>query len=369
MDKVKNMDLLECSEYIEDLNNVIKQGIDWESFRGKTFMISGATGMIGTFLIDVLMRLNAEKQLGCSIVALGRNPKKAQLRFSRYWEDDLFSFHECDISREINCDLKKVDYVLHFASNTHPRAYSTDPIGTVTANVIGTYQLLEFAASHDAERFLFASSVEIYGENRGDIKAFTEDYCGYINCNTLRAGYPESKRSGEALCQAFIKQKGLDVVIPRLPRTYGPTLLPTDSKALSQFLQRGIAGEDIVLKSEGKQFFSYSYVADTVSGIFWCLIYGLCGEAYNISDTGSDISLRDLAGLIADECGTKVVFDLPDEVERQGYSTATVAIMDSTKLQGLNWKAHYDIKSGIERTIRMLKASASNGNLFDRERT
>lgn len=349
------MELLNCPEYQEDLQNVIGQSIDWDRFRNKSVMISGSTGMIGRFLIDVLMHLNASRELNCSIYALGRDTAKAQKRFDRYWNDPLFHFCECNIAKEILCPAEKIDFVLHFASNTHPKAYSMDPIGTVTANIMGTYQLLEYAAAHDAERFLFASSVEIYGENRGDVTLFTEDYCGYINSNTLRAGYPESKRAGEALCQAYIKQKGLDVVIPRLSRTYGPTLLRSDTKALSQFLRKGVAGEDIVLKSEGKQFFSYNYVADTVSGILWCLLYGSCGEAYNVADPASNITLRDLAQLIAEFSGTKVVFELPDEVERQGYSTATVAVMDSGKLQAKGWAAKYDIRTGVARTLRLLR--------------
>lgn len=351
------MDLFECKEYLEDLQSVIDQKIDWERFRGKSVMISGSTGMIGRFLIDVLMLLNQERSLNCTIYALGRKTQKAQARFKRYWSDSHFCFCECDISKTIVCPAGKIDYVLHFASNTHPKAYSTDPIGTVTSNIIGTYQLLEYASAHRADRFLFASSVEIYGENRGDVESFTENYCGYIDSNTLRAGYPESKRAGEALCQAYIKQKGLNVVIPRLSRTYGPTLLNSDTKALSQFLRKGVAGEDIVLKSEGNQFFSYNYVADTVSGILWCLLYCDCGEAYNISDPDSNITLRDLAQLVADYSGTKVVFKLPDEVERQGYSTATVAIMDSTKLRKKNWTAQYDIRRGVQRTLKMLCAA------------
>ena len=349
------MDLFECVEYKNDIQTVIEQKIDWERFRGKSVMISGSTGMIGRFLIDVLMQLNLERDLECTVFALGRNTSKAEKRFERYWNDPLFHFCECNISEEICCEAEQIDFVLHFASNTHPKAYATDPIGTVTANIMGTYQLLEFAAVHNAERFLFASSVEIYGENRGDVSLFTEDYCGYINSNTLRAGYPESKRAGEALCQAYINQKGLNIVIPRLSRTYGPTLLPYDTKAMSQFLRKGVAREDIVLKSEGKQFFSYNYVADTVSGILWCLLYGDCGEAYNVSDEASNITLRDLAHLIADLSGTRVTFDLPDEVERQGYSTATVALMDSGKLREKGWAAKYDIRSGVARTLRLLR--------------
>ena len=131
-------------------------------------------------------------------------------------------------------------------------------------------------------------------------------------------------------------------------------MLMSDTKAISQFIKKGVAREDIVLKSEGTQFYSYNYVADAVSGILYCLLKGRCGETYNISDVRSDISLRDLAKIIADYTGKKVVYELPDEVESAGYSKATRAVLDSGKLQQLGWKAGYDMKSGIERTLCIL---------------
>ena len=344
------MSIYENNLYLQDIRAVAGLELPWEQLRRKTMVISGATGMIGSFLIDVLM----EMDLGMTIFALGRNAEKAKKRFGRWWNDEHFRFVECDINAGI--PLKEhVAFVFHAASNTHPVAYATDPIGTITTNIIGTDNLLRFAADHGARRMLFASSVEVYGENRGDVEYFTEDYCGYLNCNTLRAGYPESKRAGEALCQAYIKQRGLDVVIPRLSRTYGPTMLMSDTKALSQFLKKGIAGEDIVLKSEGPQLFSYTYVADAVSPVLYCLLLGQCGEAYNIADSASDIRLRDLAAIIAGAAGRKVVFDLPDETERAGYSTATKAIMDSRKIRTLGWKAMYTMQTGLERTLSILK--------------
>lgn len=172
----------------------------------------------------------------------------------------------------------------------------------------------------------------------------------------MRAGYPESKRAGEALCQAYIRQKNLDVVIPRFTRSFGPSLLKTDTKALSQFLHKGVSREDIILKSAGTQFFSYTYVCDAVSGLLYCLMKGECGEAYNIADVSCDITLRDLAKIIADYVGRQVVFDLPDAVEAAGYSKATKARLDSTKLRGLGWKAQFDIKTGLEHTIDILRA-------------
>lgn len=261
-----------------------------------------------------------------------------------------------DVNKAMDCiQCNHVNYVLHLASNTHPMAYSTDPIGTITTNIMGVYNMLEFADRVHAERMAFVSSNEIYGENRGDVEKFDEKYLGYIDCNTMRAGYPESKRCGEALCQAYIAQKGLDVVIPRLTRSYGPTLLDSDTKALSQFLKKGLAHEDIVLKSAGTQYYSYTYVADAVAGLFIVLLCGEKGEAYNISDKASDIMLKDLAAIIAKASGTKVVFDVPDAVEAAGYSTATKARLDNRKITELGFKARYDIETGISRTLKIME--------------
>lgn len=335
--------------YLDDIQSVLSSTVDWSKLRNKTVLIAGATGMIGSFLIDVLMKLD----VGCNVVALGRSSERARKRFNCYLGKDNFSFFSVDINQDEIPAIDTVHFIIHAASNTHPVAYSTDPIGTIETNVLGTNNLLRFAVNSNTERFVFLSSVEIYGENRGDIEKFSEDYCGYIDCNTLRAGYPESKRVGESLCQAYLSKHELDFVIPRLSRVYGPTQLKTDSKAISQFINCAINGENIILKSEGNQYFSYTYVADAVSGIIYCLLNGKKGEAYNVSDEKSNILLRDLAGIAAKHAGVKVVFELPSDVERKGFSKATKAIMDNTKIKRLGWHPKYPIGDGMIRTIEI----------------
>ena len=251
--------------------------------------------------------------------------------------------------------MEHVDYVLHAASNTHPVAYATDPIGTVTANVIGLHNMLELASAARAKRVVFLSSVEIYGENRGDTDCFREDYCGYIDCNTLRAGYPESKRTGEALCQAYIKQKNLDIVIPRLARVYGPTLLKTDTKALSQFLKNAVANEDIILKSQGMQYYSYLHVYDAISGIMTCLLKGKCGEAYNVSDSSDILSLREIAEYVSSLAGKKVIFQLPSELQAKGFLKVLKVVLVNDKLRALGWSPKDDTRSGVKKTVEILK--------------
>ncbi len=357
------MELYTNNYYSEDINNVCKLSLPWDELRGKSIMLSGATGLIGSFFVDVISEKNITDGLNCTVYALVRNEGKAKARFSKFADDTHLVFIPYDVKYPLVTDTpEKIDYILHLASNTHPMLYATDPIGTITTNIIGLQNLLEFAAAHRCERFIFASSNEVYGENRGDAELFDEDYCGYINCNTLRAGYPESKRCGEALCQAYKSQKGLDVCVARLTRSYGPTMIMSDTKAVSQFIKKGVAGEDIVLKSEGTQYYSYTYTADAASGLLWILLAGESGEAYNIADISGDITLKDLASIIAEMNGKKVVFELPDAVEAAGYSRATKARLDGSKIRALGWKPMYNIKTGMERTVKILRSINGEGN-------
>ena len=339
--------------YLEDINK-IENTLNLSCLQDKTIMISGATGMIGTFLIDLLMHANTSKARNIKLIALGRNKEKGFTRFSEYSASPFFKFYECDITRPLSIE-EKTDYIIHAASTTHPLAYSTEPIGTITSNVLGTINLLDYGIAHNMKRFVYTSSVEVYGENRGDTDRFDEVYCGYINPNTLRAGYPESKRLCEALCQAYKKQYDIEVVIPRLARSFGPTMQMSDSKAIAQFIKNGLVGENIVLKSKGNQLYTYTYTPDAVSGILACLMSGKNGEAYNIASEKNEITLKDLAEMISRECNVKVIYDIPSEIEKAGYSTATKATMTSGKaLLDMTWQTNFAIDRGIAETINIL---------------
>ena len=349
------MRIYDSKTYKEDLRHIADLDLPWEKLKDASVLLTGSTGMFGSLLIDVIMAKN-EAGLNCDVYGINRDLKKAEERFDRWLENERLHLIGHDVNEPfLMKDLDKIDYVLHMASNTHPVQYATDPIGTITTNIIGVQNMLELAVWHDASRFMFVSSNEIYGESRGDTELFDEDYCGYVDCNTLRAGYPESKRCSEALCQAYKVQKGLDVVIARPTRSYGPTMQFSDTKAISQFIKKGLSGEDIVLKSAGTQLYSYTYAADAVSGLLTILLKGKDGEAYNIADEGSDLTLKDLAQMIADMSGSKVVFEVPDAIEAAGYSKATKARLSGNKLKKLGWKPGCTIESGLDRTFQVFE--------------
>lgn len=350
------MKIYENEMYLEDIRKVAEFNFPWEGLQNKSILISGGSGLIGSFFADVIVYRNKHYGLNCQLNILGRNEERFEERFGYCAEYGKLKFIKHDIIDPLDAaSIGKSNYVIHMASNTHPVAYSTEPIQTITTNIIGLLNMLDYSYAVGSNRVVFASSNEIYGENRGDVELFSEEYCGYIDSNSVRAGYPESKRCGEALCQAYIRQRNMEIVIPRFTRTYGPTMLMSDTKAISQFIKKAVANEDIVLKSQGTQYYSYTYVGDAVLGLLTVLFYGKNGEAYNIADQKSDIMLKDLADIIAQSEGKKVVFEIPEAVESAGYSKATKARLDGTKIKKLGWYANYDIEQGIKRTIGVLK--------------
>jgi nucleoside-diphosphate-sugar epimerase len=338
--------------YQEDLKRILDIP-QIEMIKGKSFLITGATGLIGTCLIDALMFYNSQ-EADIQIYAVGRNWKKAQKRFGDYEHDDHFHFIEQDVRQPLPEDMK-VDVIIPLASNTHPLAYSQYPVETIEINVKGAEYALNKAIACGAT-ILYPSSVEVYGNARGE-DVFTEDYTGQLNLQNARSCYPESKRLSEALCFSYMAEHGAKVKIVRLSRVFGPTMLESDTKASSQFILKALAGEDIVLKSKGEQFFSYTYVADAVKAMLHVLLHGEFGVPYNISNSDCNVRLKDFAGACASWAGKDIVFDLPSEIEQKGYSVALHAILDNTRLQTIGSEPLYPFDGAIHRTLNILSNS------------
>lgn len=336
----------ELNEYLAQFNDV------FESLAGSVVMITGAAGLIGNYIIDLLMAKGDIK-----VIAVDRNEERMNIRFGDYKENFV------PVIADVNdmCAVEKlfaeekIDYVIHAASNTSPLDYANKPVDTICTNIIATHNLLECCKKYGVKRFMFCSSVEAYGTGSDDVEEFDELYSGYVDCNTVRAGYPSGKRASEAMCNAYGSEYGVDFVIVRIGRIYGPTVIPEDTKAPTQFIGNSVRNEDIVLKSPGTQVFSFGYVGDCASGMLKILAHGENGNAYNVADSEGGIMLRDFASAAAAASGKEVVFDLSADLAKAGYSKVTRAVLSVKKLEELGWRSLHNHIDGTKRTVEYLK--------------
>lgn len=337
------------SSYREDILQVFEQNLPWEKLSGANILVTGATGLIGGCLVETLM---TSPRRDYQVYASGRNEERARARFRDFADDPAFHFVRYDVMQPLQSDVR-FDYVVHAASNASPNFFAKRPVEVIKSNVDGVAHLMEYGLSHGMKRFLYVSSGEVYGE--GDGRTFTEDYGGYVNPTSPRSCYPSSKRAAETLCVSYAAEYGADVVIARPCHVYGPYFTEQDNRVYAQFIRNVLNDEDIVMKSTGEQFRSWCYVVDCVSALLHILLKGTSGEAYNIADADSNISIRELAETIAGICGKKVVIDLPDADEKRGFNPVTKSVFSTKKMEVLGWKPQNHISTGLRNTIEEIK--------------
>lgn len=322
----------------------------WRFPGKKTVLIIGGTGLIGAFLTDVFVYYNKNINRQFDIYVLGRSIKRLRERFS-YAE--LSGIHL--LEHDMNLPLKvehNFDYIFHLASNADPGTYATYPVETITTNVQGSINVINYAKNHEVKRILFTSSMEVYGENCK--KSLKENDYGIIDYNQIRSGYPESKRTAELLYKSAVKQYGVDSCIARLGYIYGPTMRDSDNKVVAQFIRAAAEGQSLVMNSAGLQQRTYCYVADTVTGMIKIMASGTIGEVYNVADKESLVTIRQLGEYVAQQADVKLV--MKDNIQEQDVSTrAGDMILDSNKLEQLGWSAITGIEKGIEKTIAILR--------------
>lgn len=345
------MNLHQSKLYNEDIDVALMHVAEIEKLRHKTFLITGATGTIGSFVADTLISLSQKENTGIKVLLAGRSIERLQNQFGIHENVKFFSY---DLNAPIEFD-ESVDYVIHVAGNAHPAAFNGDPVGTIVDNINSTYRLLEYTKNHGGRRCLYVSSGEVYGQGDTSLDAFDEAYSGYLDVLSPRSCYPLSKRTTENLCVSYWRQYGLESVIVRPCHTYGPLMTASDNRAHAQFLHNALADEDIVMKSAGTQMRSYNYVADCVAGLLTVLVNGKAGEAYNLANPQAQVTIVEFAEKIAAVKNRKVVFENPAETDVANRSPIPKQVLLTKKLESLGWQPAFSIDEGIQHTLDILK--------------
>ena len=329
---------------LEDMEETISDSnIPWNELKDRSVLVTGATGMIGSAIIRTLFAANERFGLNINIIACARDEKKAKTLVDNY----NAIFIKNDI-REPLVFIENVDYIFHCAANTKSADRVSEPVDVMTSSSDGTRYILELAEKKQIKSVVFMSSKDIYGQFKGEV---IENDLGYIDLTDTRSSYPESKRYCEMLCFAFYSQYGVPVKIARLSQTFGAGSLIDDPKIFAQFARSVIAGEDIILHTEGKSYGNYCYISDTVRALFYLLFRGKDGEAYNITNPKANMTVREMAELVAHEFGVKVKIEIPCNIKELGYAPVSAYKLNIDKIIKLGWFPRYEIKDMYKRMI------------------
>ena len=330
--------MAQMTPYQQDIDKVASQLVLPQD---GNMLITGATGLIGSTLVDILMMHSH-----CTVYAMGRNSQRAAQRFEAYWQNARFHFIEHDVCNPLTLDVD-FHYIIHAASNASPNFFQQSPVEVMKSNLTGLCNMVEYGMKHQLQRMVYVSSGEVYGEGDGSI--FTEQSSGYINILSPRACYPSSKRAAETLCASYCQEYGVEIVIARPCHTYGPYFTENDNRVYAQFIRNALKGEDIVMKSKGEQYRSWIYVVDCAAAILLLLTKGTSGEAYNVANSESNITIYQLAQKIATLRQRQVMMD----IQEGGNTTPiTKAVFSTQKLEQLGWKPMFNMDEGLEHTIR-----------------
>lgn len=347
-----NMNIYNSRIFMSDIERTA-ENMELEKLYGSSVLITGASGLICSGIADILFYANTEKNAGIDIYLAGRSEDKMRERFARYADTPHYHFVSYDAAEASRFDFH-VDYIIHGASNASPGAIQREPVETMTDNIMGVKNLLEYAKSVAAKRLLFVSSSEVYG-NTGSGEPFTESDYGYTDILNPRSSYSVGKMAAETMCASFTHEYGLDTVIARPGHIYGPTASRADNRVASLFAYAAAQRRDLVLKSDGAQLRSYCYMLDCDSAILTILLKGDRGEAYNISNPASVMTIRQMAERYAEYGGVKLIFDMPTAEERAAFNPMANSSLDSRKLTKLGWRGLFDGEEGIGHTVSILK--------------
>ena len=342
----------------EDLKTIYNSDINWSKFFNTTILITGANGFLPSYLVESLLYLNfIDSKNNVKVICLVRNIENAKFRFFDYKEDSNLNFIIQDVSDSIKLN-EKVDYIIHAASQASPKYYGVDPVGTLKANVLGTFNLLNFAKDKEIISFLYFSSGEVYGEVDIDQMPLKENNFGFINPTNVRSCYAESKRMGENICVSFHHQFGVSAKIVRPFHTYGPKMKLDDGRVYADFVSDILKEQDICMQSDGSAYRAFCYLTDATIGFFKILLEGKNGEAYNVGNPNEEYSILELAENLAKlypEKRLKVIRHLNIEENNYLKSPLTRNSPDITKISKLNWSPLVSIKKGFKRTIESYK--------------
>lgn len=349
------MNILQSKTYRESLKEALEL-VDLGVLKGKSILITGATGLICSAIVDLLAYANVHNDLGAAIYAAGRSREKTEARFCTLPGSGVIPV-VYDALKAVDFPFH-VDYLIHGAGNASPEKYVSQPVDTMLANILGLSNLLRFAGETGVKKSVYISSSEVYGV-LPSAEPLAETTYGSVDILGSRASYPVAKRAAETICVSYANQYGLDVSIVRPGHIYGPTAQPSDNRVSSLFARQAAGGEDLIMKSTGAQIRSYCHCIDCATAILTVMLKGASKEAYNISNPKSIVTIRQMAEAFARHAGVELILELPTDAEKAAFNPMNNSSLRSDKLEALGWRGQFDGETGFAQTIAVLRELAA----------
>lgn len=336
----------------EDVIDIIEDKLPFNKFYGKTVLISGANGYVPAYFVHTFIALNKYKDAGIRILALCRNWERAENRFSEYIERDDFEIIVQDVCEPI-CMHEDIHIFIHAASPAGIKKRHEDPVNTFLSNVKGAENMLELARKNPCEYFLFLSSVDVYGRMNNNDRLKESD-SGYLDPLNIRNAYSCGKRAAESLCKAYQVKYNIPAYIVRPFQIMGPGPELNDGRLHVDFISQILERKQIILKSDGTAVRSFMYIADAIKAMFYVMLKGNPGEAYNIVSETGEASVKELADLMAenvDDQDITVKFDYEQRETIEVTGALSIVTGDSTKIRSLGWTCNLSLADGSARMM------------------
>lgn len=322
----------------------------------RTVLVTGASGFIGG---GICAELAASGRI---VVGLCRSPERGLERLAQTGvavQPGQATFLPWDMHDTLPLAALKdfrLDGIIHAAGQGDPQSYAARPARVLRDNFLGGVNLLDFAVEKGIDRLVLISSGEVYGGLTLE-RRIRETDCGPTDPLLPRSAYPVGKMALESLVLAYGRECGLSSRIARLCHVYGPGMSRSDPRIAMSFPLTAAEGGDIVLKSAGDQLRSWCHLGDAARGVVCIMDHGAGGEAYNVADEASELTIRQFAEKVAALAGVKVRLDLPNETERAVFNLMPTAVFDSGKLRVLGWRARVGIDAGLAELVDILRGN------------
>lgn len=351
--KPENKKILGGSKIIaEDIENLAESLMDCKDFfSGKTFLITGAGGFLGKYMVLLLKYMNdhiLEHKASAILMDNFITGYEQQIA-----EDENLVFKRHNVIQPFTT-VQKIDYIIHAAGIASPVYYTKFSIETMDVGTIGTRNVLELAREKKVKSYIFMSSSEVYGDPNPEFVPTPESYNGNVSIHGPRSCYDESKRFGETMCVAFWRVHNVPVKIVRPFNAYGPGIRPDDYRVLPNFIEHALRKEPLPIHGDGRNTRSFCYISDEIEAVFKLLFSDANGEAFNVGNPDREISVQELARLVARSMPHKVdVVNIDPPHAVYAMSDPKRRCPDINKLQAtINFKPRYSLEEGLNRTIQ-----------------